>query len=121
MAADNIKPGTIVRAKRAGWDIPPEGKVTEHDIIEPPSWRDGPNDEWVEDAWVEGPLTILDVPASKYIRAHRAYWVGNAAVDPETIRRITTGRRARPAAQNGSRKRSSPGSSRGQRKQKGRR
>jgi hypothetical protein len=70
-----------VTAKRAGWDEPPGGLVTQFDILDPPAWRD---DGLSED--IVGELQVIPVPASKFCPAHTVYLVGCQEADPKTIR-----------------------------------
>lgn len=72
--------GKTVRAKRLGWDIPPEGKATDLDLIEPPAWRD---DGLSED--VEGELAAQGHPGDEVVAPQTWYTVGGVPVDPATV------------------------------------
>ena len=79
--APGVKPGMRVTAKRSGWDEPPEGLVTQFDILDPPAWRD---DGLPED--IAGVLQVIPVPASEFCPALTVYLVGGQEADPKTIR-----------------------------------
>jgi hypothetical protein len=74
-----------VRAKRAGWDEPPEGLVTKYDILDPPAWRD---EGLSED--LEGVLKIREYEGYSlssicHIPPGKVYLVGGQEADPRTI------------------------------------
>lgn len=81
MTPDEVRAldGRPVRAKRLGWDDPPEGRVTDRDEFEPAAWRD----EGLP-AEVAGVLEVEDFAVAG--ETATAYRVGGAAVDPATIR-----------------------------------
>jgi hypothetical protein len=71
--------GRRVRAKRQGWDDPPEGLWTPNgDLLDPPAWRD---EGLPED--VEGVLVSL-----AGLFGDTVYFVDRAPVDPKTIRPV---------------------------------
>lgn len=75
--------GTTVRAKRLGWDVPPEGKATENDFIDPPAWRD---DELPED--VEGELEAQEYAGDEVVGPRTWYAVDGVPVDPATVESV---------------------------------
>jgi hypothetical protein len=74
--------GKRVRAKRAGWECPPEGQLNKYgtDILDPPAWRD---DGLPEE--VEGVLSMRRFKGSKFIDPYTAWSVANEPVDPDTV------------------------------------
>ena len=83
MAANNLQAllGKKVTAKRAGWDIPPQGVVKGNDILDPPPWRD---DGLPEE--VSGILASFRFPGSEFYNGYTSWQVDGESVDPKTVK-----------------------------------
>lgn len=72
--------GTLVKAKRAGWDVPEEGVVTEQDVLYPPAWRDDDEDEDVE-----GEVEYVHATPDDGRPPYTVTLVNGYEVDPATV------------------------------------